>query len=190
MKAEIGRELAAQERAIETGKKAFHGMARKLPGIVLAIAIGLMAFAVAFPTPAWTQDKPADNMQILQEKIKADKKLVVAQNMGLTESEAKAFWPVYDQYQNDLAAINQRIVGLIESYAADYRAQSMTDEKAKKLINEFVAIGKAEGGLNESYVPKLSKVLPTKKVARYLQIENKVRAIVKYELAKQVPLVE
>jgi polyhydroxyalkanoate synthesis regulator phasin len=190
MKAEIGRELAAQERGIETRKKAFHGMARKLPGMVPAIAIGLMALAVAFPIPAWTQDKAADNMQILQEKIKADKKLVVAQNMGLTESEAKAFWPVYDQYQNDLAAINQRMISLIQSYAADYNAQSMTDEKAKKLIHEFVAIGKAEGGLNESYVPKLLKVLPPKKVARYLQIENKIRAAVKYEIAGKVPLVQ
>jgi hypothetical protein len=166
------------------------GMEWDLRRILLAIAAGLVAFAVVFPIPAWTQDKAADNMQILQEKIKADKKLVVAQNMGLTESEAKAFWPVYDQYQNDLAGINQRMVGLIQSYAADYRAQSMTDEKAKKLINEFVAIGKAEGGLNESYVPKLSKVLPPKKVARYLQIENKIRALVKYELAGEIPLVQ
>jgi len=154
------------------------------------MVIVVMAALVGLGIPAAAQDKPADNMQIVRDKVKADKKLLVAQNMGLTESEAKAFWPVYDQYQNDLAAINQRIVGLIESYAADYRAQSMTDEKAKKLIKDFVAIGKAEGGLNESYVPKLSKVLPPKKVARYLQIENKVRAIVKYELAREVPLVE
>jgi hypothetical protein len=190
MNADVSRELAAQERANKSAKKTLHGMARKLPGIVLAMAIGLMAFVAALPTPAWTQDKPADNMQLLQEKIKADKKLLVAQNMGLTESEAKAFWPVYDQYQNDLTAINQRMIGLIESYAADYRAQSMTDEKAKKLISEFVAIGKAEGGLNESYVPKLSKVLPPKKVARYLQIENKIRAAIKYELAGEIPFVQ
>jgi polyhydroxyalkanoate synthesis regulator phasin len=155
-------------------------------GMVIVMVAALVGLAI----PAGAQDKAADNMQILQEKIKADKKLVVAQNMGLTESEAKAFWPVYDQYQNDLAAINQRMVGLIQSYAADYRAQSMTDEKAKKLINEFVAIGKAEAGLNESYVPKLSQVLPPKKVARYLQIENKIRAAIKYELAGQIPLVQ
>ena len=150
----------------------------------------ILAAIVAMVAPTLAQDKPADNMQIVRDKVKADKKLLVAQNMGLTESEAKAFWPVYDQYQNDLAAINQRMISLIESYAADYRAQSMTDEKAKKLINEFVAIGKAEGGLNESYVPKLSKVLPPKKVARYLQIENKIRAVIKYNLAEQIPLVQ
>jgi hypothetical protein len=161
------------------------GMEWKLCGIIVAIAAGLLAFAV----PAWTQEKPADNMQIMMDKIKADKKLFVAANMELTETEAKAFWPVYEQYQKDLGGINQRIAKLIESYAADYRANSMTDEGAKKLIGEFVAIEKAEAGLKESYVPKLNKVLPPKKVARYLQVENKIRAMVKFDLARGIPLV-
>jgi hypothetical protein len=149
----------------------------------------LMIVIIAFPVPALTQDKPADNMQILLEKVKADKKLLVADNMDLTESEAKGFWPVYEQYQKDLAAINQRIIKLIESYASDYRAGTLTDEKAKKLVNEMVAIEQAEAGLKTSSVPKLRKVLPEKKVARYLQLENKIRAGVKYELAAGVPLV-
>ena len=149
----------------------------------------LMVVIAAFPVSGLTQDKPGDNMQILREKIKADKKLVVAANLELTESEAKGFWPVYEQYQKDLATINQRIVKLIESYAADYRTKTLTDEKAKKLTDEMVAIEQAEAGLKTSFVPKLRKVLPERKVARYLQIENKIRAIVKYELASAVPLV-
>jgi hypothetical protein len=140
--------------------------------------------------PAATQDKPADNMQILRDKIKADKKLVVATNMELTESEAKGFWPIYDEYQKDLQKINRRIVSLLESYAADFRGKSLTDEKAKKLIEEAVAIEQAEANLKSTYAPKLSKVLPVRKVARYLQIENKIRAVVKYELAQGVPLVQ
>jgi hypothetical protein len=156
----------------------------------LFIVTVLMAAVVAFPSSALTQDKPSDNMQILREKVKADKKLLVATNMELTESEAKGFWPVYEDYQKDLTAINQRIVKLVESYAADYRANTLTDEKAKKLVDELVAIEKAEVGLKASYVPKLSKVLPQKKVARYLQIENKIRAVVKYGLAEGVPLAQ
>jgi hypothetical protein len=154
------------------------------------MAAGLIALAVAFPTPAWTQGKPADNMQILRDKIKADKKLLVAKNMDLTESEAQAFWPVYEQYQQQLANFNQRIVKLIESYAAAYRANSMTDEAAKKLIGEFVAIERGEAAVKEFFVPKLRQVLPPKKVARYLQIENKIRAALKYELAGEIPLVQ
>ena len=149
-----------------------------------------MVVVAAFPIPALTQDKPADNMQILREKIKADKKLVVAANMELTESEAKAFWPVYEEYQKDLTAINQRIVKLIESYAADYRAKTLTDEKAKALVDELVAIEQAEAKLKASYVPKLRKVLPRRKWLATCRVENKIRTIVKYDLAGGVPLVK
>ena len=142
-----------------------------------------------FVSPAVSQDKPADNMQILRDKVKADKKLVVAMNMELTESEAKGFWPVYEAYQKDLEAIYQRTAKLIQSYAEDYRAKTLTDEKAKKLIDEMVAIEEADGGLMASYAPKLSNVLPPMKVARYLQIENKIRAALKYDLAANIPLV-
>jgi hypothetical protein len=161
-----------------------------LGGIFLGLAAGLLAFAIAFPVPAWAQDKPADNMQILRDKVKADKKLVVAANMELTEAEAKAFWPVYDQYQKDLMAINERIGKLIEGYAADYRNKSLTNEKAKKLIDEYVAIEKAEAAMKESYVPKVNKVLPATKAARYIQIENKIRALVRMDLAGGIPLVQ
>ena len=149
----------------------------------------LVVVIAAFPLPALTQGKLADDMQILLEKIKVDKKLLVEANMELTESEAKDFWPIYEQYQKDLAAINQRILNLIESYAADYRESTLTDEKAKELVDELIAIEQAEAGLKTSSVPKLREVLPEKKVARYLQIENKIRAAVKYQLATQVPLV-
>jgi polyhydroxyalkanoate synthesis regulator phasin len=152
--------------------------------VTLAVAIGILIVS-----PAISQDKPADNMEILRDKVKADKKLLVAANMQLTESEAKGFWPVYEEYQKDLTGINQRIAKLIESYAVDYQANTLTDEKAKKLTDELVAIGEAEAKLQKASVPKLSKVLPPKKVARYLQIENKIRALVKFDLAKGVPLV-
>ncbi len=154
----------------------------------IGVAIAMMMLGLAPLSLA--QDKPADNMQILRAKITADKKLVVATNMELTESEAKGFWPIYGEYQKDLQKINQRLANLLESYAADFRGKSLTDEKAKKLIDEAVAIEQAEAKLKSTYLPKLSKVLPVRKVARYLQIENKIRAVVKYELATGVPLVQ
>ena len=159
-------------------------------GLRTGMVIVMVAVMMGWGALAAAQDKPADNMQIMREKVKADKKLMVAANMQLTESEAKGFWPVYEEYQKDLTGINQRIVKLIESYAADYRANTLTDVKAKKLVDEMVAIEQAEASLRASYVPKLSKVLPMKKVARYLQIENKIRTIVKYDLAGGVPLVK
>ena len=160
-------------------------LAKKIIGVAVAIMlVGLPSLGLA------AQDKPADNMQILRDKIKADKKLVVAENMELTESEAKNFWPIYDDYQKELQKINRRLIRLLESYAEDTRKQSLTDDKAKKLIDEANAIEQAEVNIKSTFAPKLSKALPTIKVARYLQIENKIRAIVRYELAQGVPLMK
>jgi hypothetical protein len=157
----------------------------KAIGVAVAIMLmGLPSLSLA------AQDKPADNMQILRDKLKADKKLVVAANMELAESEAKNFWPIYDEYQKELQKINRRIVALLESYAADFRSKSLTDDKAKKLIDEATAIEQAEVNLKSTFAPKLSKALPSIKVARYLQIENKIRAVVRYDLAQGVPLVQ
>jgi hypothetical protein len=154
--------------------------------MVVGVVIGLCGLA----SPGGAQHKPADNMQILRDKVRADKKLLVATNMELTESEANGFWPIYDQYQKDLQRINRRLANLVESYAADFRSKSLTDDKAKKLIDESVGIELAEAKLKSEYAPKLGKVLPPKKVARYLQIENKIRAVVKYDLASGVPPVQ
>jgi len=148
----------------------------------------LFAVATLLALPAAAQT--ASDMQILAEKIKADKKVVVAANMQLTEDEAKGFWPVYEAYQADLQKINQRLLGTIKRYADVYNKGPVSDVAAKKLINEAIAIEDAEVKLKRSYVPKLEKVIPGMKVARYMQIENKIRAIGKYELAAQIPLVQ
>jgi hypothetical protein len=108
--------------------------------------------------------------------------------MELTESEAKNFWPIYDDYQKELQKINRRLIKLLESYADDMHKKSLTDDKAKKLIDEANAIEQAEVNIKSTFAPKLSKALPTIKVVRYLQIENKIRAVVKYDLAQGVPL--
>jgi hypothetical protein len=135
-------------------------------------------------------NQPADNMQILADKVKADRKLLVASNMQLTQDEANKFWPIYDAYVADLQKINQHTMQLIQTYANDYNANSLTDKQAGKLVHEMFAINESELKLQKSYAEKLSKVLPEKKVARALQIENKIRAILKYQLAAQIPLVQ
>jgi hypothetical protein len=141
--------------------------------------------------PAYAQDKSADmNMQILRDKIKADKKVLVAANMQLTDAEAKAFWPIYDAYQNDLKAINARLGTAILAYADAYKAGPIADGPAKKLLDEAIAIDEAEIKLRKDSAAKLTKAIPAAKAARYLQIESKIRAAIRYELAANIPLVE
>jgi heme oxygenase len=138
------------------------------------------------------QEKTAEdtNMEILREKVRADKKLLIAANMDLTDTEATAFWPVYEEYQKQLDQLNDRLKKAIESYAEAFNANTLTDETAKKLIDESLAIDAAEVQMRKDFSGKLAEVLPGKKVARYLQLENKVRAMLRYELAEGIPLVE
>jgi len=153
------------------------------------ITITLLALMMAVGViPALCQEKPADNMQLVFEKIRADKKLFVAENMQLTEAEAKTFWPVYEQYQDELFLLRSRTVKLIKDYADAY--EKMTNETAKKLLDEYITIETLGPKLRQAYLPKFRKVLPEVKVARYYQIENKIQAALMYELAGNIPLVK
>jgi hypothetical protein len=150
----------------------------------------ILCIAALVAVPAFAQDKPSDtNMQILLDKVKADKKLVVAANMDLNDAEGKVFWPIYDAYQKDLQAINDRLGKTILAYADAYNKNTLTDEMAKQLSNEALTIDQDEITMRKTYAARLNRVLAGKKVARYLQIENKIRAAIRYELAAGIPLV-
>jgi len=159
-------------------------MKRKHTIILATIAMVILSGA-GF---AFSQEKASDNMQVVIEKVRADKKLLVAENMQLTEPEAKAFWPVYKAYQDELFLLRTRAATLIKSYSDSYEA--MTNERAKKLMDEYMTIESSGSKLRQSYVSKFRKVLPEVKVVRYYQIENKIQAALMYELASQIPLIK
>lgn len=150
----------------------------------------VLCVAALTAVTAFAQSQPSDtNMQILRDKVKADKKLVVAANMGLTDAEGKAFWPIYDSYQKDLQGLNERMTKAILAYADAYNKNTLTDDMATNLTNDALSIDQDEVAMRKTYAAKLKGVLPGKKVALYLQIENKIRALVRYELADNIPLV-
>jgi hypothetical protein len=149
-----------------------------------------MALAAGLAAPALAQTTGTTNMEILRQKIKADKKLVVAHNLTLTDAEGAAFWPVYDSYQKDLQQANQRLMTVVQAYADAYNKGPVANDTAKKLLDEVLAADDAEARLKTSMAQKVLAVLPATKAARYIQIESKVRALIRYELAANIPLVE
>jgi hypothetical protein len=152
------------------------------------IVIGSLLACVFGGAAAVAQDSPADTMGLLREKARTDKKVVVASVLDLTEREATAFWPVYNAYQSDMVTHYDQVLKFIDIFAKNYNA--MTDETASKLLTDYLALERAHVTLLSSYVPRFQTVLPPKKVARLYQIENKMRALVNYELARQIPMVK
>ena len=157
-----------------------------MPALRFIAAILICLVAV----PAFAQDTPADNMDIVRDAIKAQKKLLIAENMPLTEAEATAFWPIYEEYQAALKAIVDSDIKVIEEYATNYNTDGMTDEIADKLIKQSMANESSRLKLQEKYYSKFSKVISAKKATRYYQLENKIRAVINYDLASQIPLVD
>ena len=149
-------------------------------GTMLAVALALGA-----PT-ALAQVTETDVLQQLRADIQADRQAVVAANLGLTDAQGAAFWPVYREYRADMGKVGDRLQKLIQDYAKVF--ESVTDAQAKGMVDEMLAIGRDDLKVREAYLPKFRKVLPETKVARFLQIENKIDAIVKLELAGAIPL--
>ena len=156
---------------------------KRVLGLSVVIAVVLIGFASA---PAVAQDN--DNMEILREKLRADKKLIVAENMQLSDAEGKTFWPVYDAYQEEKSKLADRRRQVIQDYAANFR--NLPDKVAKDLVDRSLAIKQDDVKLMAAYLPKFRQAVGDKKAARFYQIESKIDAIVNFELAASIPLAQ
>jgi hypothetical protein len=144
---------------------------------------------LAGPRVASAQQKP-DNwsvIQALQAELKADRQAVVVANLPLTDGESKVFWPVYKEYRTEVEKLGDRYAKLVVAYAANI--DTMTDTKAEAFFTEYLGIERDRVALRERFVPRVRKVLPATKAARFFQIENKIDSIVNVTLASEIPLV-
>lgn len=176
------------------------------PNLLLEVSMKHVTLCSLMAVALMTQfarggDKPAadaanavtandSSMDTLRQKIKLEKRYVVASNMNLSAAEAKGFWPLYDDYQKALEKLNQRLTTLTTTYLVAYEKAPISDEFSLRLLDESLDIKNAEFELERSYVRKMKKVLPPYKVFRYAQIENKIRALVKYDLAAEIPIAD
>lgn len=150
----------------------------------LALAIATLTALTASPALAQTA---TDELEAARTQIQADRKAIVSKLMQMTEAESNAFWPVYNTYREDLRKIDDKLVAVAESYFSN--ADSLTDKQAQDLLSDWMKLRADKLDLRKSYVKKFSKTIPTTKVVRFYQIENKMDAVIDYELAASIPLV-
>ncbi len=117
-----------------------------------------------------------------------EKKLVIAGELFLTPDESKAFWPVYREYQAAMSKIGDAKIKLITDYADN--VDKITPEFAEHLLEESLDIDVKFGKIRRSYVHKFKKVLPVIKVVRLYQVENKLNAVLNFQLAAKIPLIQ
>ncbi len=150
--------------------------------IVIAAAALL---SVAAPIAAQAQSTYDDTQQLIAQ-IQADKRAVVLKAMALDDAQMTQFTPIYDAYQADRKKLMQRGVDLINAYSSNY--DSMTDAAAKGLLKDWFALQDDEIALVKGTAKKLDKVLPTAKVLRFVQIENKLNTLLRLPGIQGIPL--
>lgn len=175
-------------------------MKKTTQSLLLAAALAAPAFALAAPAaapapaaPAYVQPTPAEldaALAAFRAILATGLREVYKDQLDLTEEEGKKFWPIYEKYEAEYKKQNDQLLALIKRYAAAYNAGPVDDATAKALLKDLLAHEKAEMSLRTSTVNKVMGALPGAKAALFAQIDNKVRVTIKYDLARQIPLID
>jgi len=126
--------------------------------------------------------------EVLINTVRANRRALVAVNLSLSTEQAAQFWPLYDRYQSEIAVSGDRALAIVEDYVAHFG--DLSNDKALQLMTDYLAAEAERVKVRQTYLPEFAKILPGRTVARFYQIENKMDAILRYDLAATIPVVE
>lgn len=156
--------------------------------LILGGAFVLQGSLLPAQQPASTPTVSDQDIQMLRQDIRSQKKQIVAANLQLTDAEATKFWPVYDAYTQETVKIHDQRYALIKEYAQTY--DTMTDVQAKSLIKRWAATDQALISLRLQWMPKFEAVLPGKKAALFFQLDRRLALLIDLQLSSMIPLVK
>lgn len=150
--------------------------------------LGILAAAV-FASAGLAQTTPTrDDIELTRVAIQAKRQELVTNAIYLTDAEGQKFWPLYRDWRAKMAGLGDRKVNIVQRVSEGF--DDLSGEEAKQMVDEWLRLETEELKLKKNYLKRFRKILPEKKVARFFQLENKMDAILYYDLVERVPLVE
>ena len=159
--------------------------------VILSFGCMFLAVPVAHAQAAANKDSQTvseQDVQLLRQDLRSQKKQLIAANLTLTDPEATKFWPLYDQYAAEMTKIGDQKYALIKEYSQNFG--SLTDAQAQSLLNRSLALDEAIAQLRIKYAPIVSKVLPGTKAATFFQIDRRLSGLIDLQISSQIPLVQ
>lgn len=150
------------------------------------LGCGAAALLACSGSPLLAQNR-TDDIEIVRSSLKADRKVVIAEQMHLTDQESNAFWPVYRKYRAEMDRVADGRVELALEYADLY--PEVPEDRAKAMLEKIAALQKKAVDIRNRYLKRFRKVLPASKVLRFAQLENRLDLAINVEIAAAVPLV-
>lgn len=152
----------------------------------------LIAGITPIPTASaqGSYEKHKEEIELTASIINLERKEIIDHNMGLSNDEERRFWSLYNDYRLTMNEVGKRRIKLITDYADSIKNENLSDAEALRILKEFLSIERAKLTRREEYILKFQKILPPKKVVLFFQIENKLDAVLNFDLAKAIPLVK
>ena len=142
--------------------------------------------------PVTSDEARAMNMnayvELLRSDVRSQKIAVITEVMQFTEDEDAKFWPVYREYEAELAKLNDERLALIKDYSANY--EKLTDDVADRLARGALDVEGRRHALKMKYYERFKSVVPPKTAARFLQVENQILLILDLQIAASLPIVQ
>jgi len=143
---------------------------------------------LTFSTAASAQTALDEQIALTRQSAHADRKAILMANVNFTEDEDDLFWPAWDKYRAAAAANSDRMLALIQDYAANY--EQMTNQKASELLTDYFSIEMQRIVIKQEFAQNINLFLPELKVMRIIQVENKLDAAIDLQVASEIPLAQ
>ena len=169
-------------------------IARIATALVLLLAGILPVAAQTAPTsrPASEQETTTLNLtayaELLRSDLRVQKVAILTELMGFTEKEDAAFWPIYREYDGEMAKLGDERVALIAEYAANY--SNLTDAVAEKLATKALALDAGRQATKAKYFERIKKALPPRTALRFMQIEHQLVLLTDLQISASLPIVK
>jgi len=141
--------------------------------------------------PAISPSSDPQNIQayidLLRGDVRQQKAEMVGMVMQLSAADAAKFWPIYENYDVELAKLNDQRVANIEEYANTYN--QMTDDKADELIQKALSYRKQRSELLAKYYELVKQALGGITAARFVQVEDQLLLIIDLQIDSSLPVV-
>jgi Skp family chaperone for outer membrane proteins len=108
-----------------------------------------------------------------REKIKSLKVAFITESLDLSSKEAQAFWPIYNQYEENREALRQKERTQIRSKIKS--ADELSEKAAKDLLEKYISFEDEEEALDKAFLKKVSVVISAKKTLLLLRSEEEFK---------------
>ena len=162
-----------------------------LSAMKLAAALVLTILGMAAPATraAGVNDNLQNYMALLRSDLNSIKVQLVNSIMKLSQEDAKKFWSIYLQYENELGELALKKAEMVTEFVESHQDGSFDNTKAKDIAKRWLKDQRAKLDLLEKYHAKIEEALTPVQAGLFLQIENQIGLFIDVTIASEMPTV-